>query len=680
MSIHESTLRLFKALPITEKKKVKITKGLLKKTIRKGYVFSPEVVCTYFNVQLSEGQNYLLDLIEEIYGITAEKLNSSFHKSWAKIKDTPQEELMVEQLAHYLTTYGQEQPKECLIEKEEQFGVDHLAEKIIELPDFRSDKIQDENYVYIPKEVLNIPGILSGDTQLVIIKGLTKDELKEKLMDLLSSGIALKEETVQDCVEVAKFVELDDMETVGIKNKEVKIALYDRLGLVPQNPVEFLRYVVFKATGDTLLIKNKALIEKIKESKTKTPSVTFSLFHSYCNSNVDGGLPNLAEIFYRFKPIFLALKHDSPKMAGVINKIRRLAVKYHKPMPEDFLNTVTAKLKESHRFDYGKLAFELGRVNVFRKIRLAYALKYRTKDVDSILYRIRNGKGYATDFSFARKDYANEILKVVLNSIVKDASKNVKGKRIYIPEHIHYALPATEKQFTGNFPSGTYVIIPKDIIFGIHWQNVRGRVVDLDLSILSPSEGKIGWDSDYKTGTGSVTFSGDITDARGENGATELFYVKRQKKEALILYVNYYNYDPEVEVPFKIVVAQEKPINWKQNYMIDPNNLVAMSNSKINQKEKVLGLLVTTFDECRFYFAEIYVGNSITSSNTKLAEHSRKYLFNFYENTISLKDVLEKAGAIIITNSSPEDLKEGVYDIDLSPEALEKDSILNLLK
>jgi len=669
MSIHKATLRLFKALPIIKKQAGSSRYGdSVAKTIPRGYVLSPSVLYAYRGAKLDEA----MKLIEEVYGITAESLNSSFHKSWAKVEDTPQEELMVEQLAHYLTTYGQEQPKEYLIEKEEQFGVDHLAEKIIELPDFRSDKIQDENYVYIPKEKLEIPHWDRENIQLVVIKGYTKEELKDRLLILLASGIALKEETVQDCVEIAKFVELDDMEIVGIKNKEARAALYDQLGLVPQNPIEFLRYIVFKATGQALLIKNKALIEQIKTSEVKGWS---KLFFTY---EKEYGLARLAEIFYRFKPIFLAFKVKI-SLKSTINKIRRLAKKYHKPMPEDYLNTVTAILRNGATLEEGEFRGALDRANVFRKIRLAYALKYRTKDVDSILYRIRNGKGYATDFSFGHKGSAKLVLNKVLNSIVDDVKKNVEGKRIYIPDYIHYTLPATEKQFTGNFPSGTYVVVPKDIVFGINWHNVPGKAVDLDLSIISPTEGKIGWDSDYRTGTGSIMFSGDITDARGKNGATELFCVKRQKKEALILYVNYYNFSAEHEVPFKIVVAQERPVNWKQNYMVDPNNLVAMSNSKINQKEKVLGLLVTTFDECRFYFTETYVGNAITSSNTKLAEHSRKYLFGFYENAISLTDILERAGAIVYTKLLlPGDFSE--VDINLSPEALEKDTILNLLK
>ncbi len=81
---------------------------------------------------------------------------------------------------------------------------------------------------------------------------------------------------------------------------------------------------------------------------------------------------------------------------------------------------------------------------MWRKIRLAYALKFRTKDVDSILYRIRNGKAYAMDFFFGDKERAKTILAIVLDSIVEDIVKNVKGKKIYIPDYINYSLPATE--------------------------------------------------------------------------------------------------------------------------------------------------------------------------------------------------------------------------------------------
>lgn len=623
----KSTIKLFKAVPITVKKTKKASKELLEKTIRQGFIFSPEVVYNYSNC------DELIKLIE--VGITPEELNSSFHKSWKKVKEASMEQLVAEQMVHYITTYG-----------------------------FKSLGIYDENSVYIPNEKLEIPEV-KEDIKLTVIKGYTKKELKEKLLKLLDSGIALKEDTIDDVVDVALFVKLDEKEIGAIKNKEVRVIMYDYLGLIPVNNVEFLRFVVYKQIGKTLLIKSPELIEELKEHNYMS---IVRLFHEYEKQH---GLNKLAEIFYRFKPIFLAFRKNT-EMKRIVNRIRRLAVKHHKPMSEDYLNGITAKIKKREKISAVVLKKELSKVNVFRKVRLAYALKFRTKDVDSILYKVRNGKGYATDFDFAEKNEAKQVLGYVLDSISKDVSKNVKGKKIYIPEFINYGLPATEKQFTGNFPSGTFVSIPKDMVAGIHWENVENRQIDLDLSLMSPETGKIGWDSGYRSKDRDILFSGDITDAPIPEGASELFYVQRQVKNAFILFVNYYNYDSKVKVPFKIVVAKKQLKNLSENYMVDPNDVISVAESTIDQKQEVLGLIVVTTKECRFYFAETSIGKSITSSDSEFAENSRKYLFNFYENTINLKDVLSGAGAKII------DDKEKA-DVDLSPENLEKDSILNLI-
>jgi len=339
-------------------------------------------------------------------------------------------------------------------------------------------------------------------------------------------------------------------------------------------------------------------------------------------------------------------------------------------MKEDYLNTVTAKLKNSF-IDNNQLRDELEKVNTFRKIRLAYALKFRTHEgIDSILYRIRNGKGYADEFSFNNHNGAKTTLNIVLDSIASDIEPNVNGKKIYIPEHITYALPATEKQFTGQFPSGTCVTISKDLVFGIHWDNVEHNRIDLDLATIT-HKGKIGWDSAYRNDAASVLFSGDVTDAR--DGASELFYVKRQAKTSMIMTVNYYNYDKDTPVPYKIIVAKEQVSNMRKNYMVDPNNVVAVSNSIITRQQTILGLIVVTTEECRFYFTQIDIGKNITSSLDDNTRRSREYLFNFYEKSIDLNTVLEKAGAVLV-----DEIGENV--IDLSPESLEKDSILNLLK
>lgn len=631
----ESVIRLFHAVPVKTKRKKKPSAGLLLKTLQSGFMFSPQVCANYSDQELLK----MVPIVSGNVGLSARQMNNSLHKSWKKIKTADIRQLLMEQVIHYITTYG-----------------------------FKAMGVYSEDSVYIPNEKLDIPA-LKNDVAITVINGYTTKEIQEKLMKLIASGVALKYQTVADVVSI--FGDLDigiteeDLEVV--KNKEVKIHLYDLLGLVPKNALEFLRFVVYKATDTTLLIKSPGLIAQIRESDKSNIG---SLFTQY---KTKYGLQSLARIFYRFKPIFLAFRTNRA-LKIYVNQIRRLAKLYHKPMPEDFLNNVTGMIKTGKKFSTAKLNRELDKVNTFRKIRLAYALNFRTKDPLSIMYRIRNGKGFATDFESTRhKTVVRLVRDEVVRSIVKDLKKNVKGKKIFIPENLNYALPATEKQFTGSFPSGTYVTVPQDMVFGVHWENQEGRPIDLDLSVVASGIGKIGWDSQYRDEDRQVLFSGDVTDApKSKGGASELFYVAKQKKANLMLFCNYFNFDEELPVPFKILVAQEKAGKMKLNYMVDPNNVQAITTSIMDVKEKMLGIIVTTTKECRFYFVESSIGKSITSSDSEAAKHSRNYIYDFYRNTINLNELLVKAGGKLCKNREK-------CDIDLSPESLEKDSILKLV-
>lgn len=624
------SLRLFKALPIErrEKRHTKASELLTKVTISAGFVFSSDVLDNY-----SEGELVvLLDQIEQEIGLSPQAMNASFHKSWAKVRDTPMFQLVMEQAVHYLTTYG-----------------------------FEAMGIYNSESVYIPNEKLNIPELKDG-IRLAVINGYTMAELKEKLLALLESGIALKEQTVTDCIEIALASGFTEKELALIRNKEVKLVLYEKLGIVPENPIEFLRFVVFKTTKKPLLIVNAATIKTIKESKEP-------IAYHFAKYDTEYGYKRLAEIFLRFKPLFLAFKTQTA-VKPVINKIRKLAVKYHKPMHQDYLNSVTSKLANGESLPTRELMGELEHVSVFRKIRLAYALHYRLTGSKSILYKIRNGKSYATAFEFNDLDKvrnAENAYLTVLTSIVNDIKPNVKGKKFFIPSGVNYALPATQKQFTGNLPSGTYISIPKEIVAGIHWDNVGSNRIDLDLSVRSVKDGKIGWDARYRTE--SVLFSGDMTDASG--GAAELFYIAT-KGDTMLMSVNYYNYSKEVPVPFKIMVGKSPRDTFHRNCMVDPNNVVCIAKTKITERQMILGLIVTTENECRFYFSESALGNTITEGGRPYTDQAREYLINFVTKSISLNTVLEMAGAEIVT----EKIKDS---IDLSPETLEVPTIINLL-
>jgi len=632
----KALIRLFKAVEIESHNTKKSDPSILNRTLKNGFVFSPEIVGSYSEEHLHE----LATSVEEELGLSSEQINSAFHKSWQKVRDADMTQLIMEQMIHYFTTYG-----------------------------FERLGIYNEASVYIPAEKLEAPDFGMDGMHIIPINGYTKNEIKDKLISLLESGIALAEDTVKDVVEVFKHFNIVLESIDDVKNKEVRISLCDHLGVFPKDPVEFLRYAIYKATGKTLLIKSGGSVEGIKEGEDVYP-----LFTKYQEMY---GLERLAEIFYRFKPLFLAFK-TKDGMPAIINKIRKLAPKYHQPMPVDFLNSVTAIIKSGSKIDDVVLEHHLAKVNTFRKIRLAYALKYRTKDVDTILYKIRNGKGYATDFSFENKDEARRVLTMVIDSIIADLKENVEGKKIYIPGYVKYALPATEKQFTGDFPSGTCIISPKDMVAGIQWKNTEDHRIDLDLSLINITGNKIGWDAAYRSDGGSILFSGDITDAHRPKGASELFAIRKQSKQEYLMFVNFFNYMEDVEVPFNIVVAQEKITRAVKNHVLDPNNIMAIAKSKIDERQKVLGLLVVTTGECRFYFSEIGIGRSISvGGGNNYVEHSLLYLSNFYRNMMNLGELLSAAGAIVLT--SIDDSENIDIDIDLSPNNLEKDKIIKLL-
>ena len=616
----QATLRLFNAIQIQDedRKLTKVSDKIAEKTIKQGYLIDPSI----------KTSNKILSVIGSIVGVSGEKANASFHKSWAVVRDTPMEILAFQQILHYITTYGLE-----------------------------SLGLYSEDTIYIPHEKLEIPEV-ENDIPLVVIKGLTSEEILDKIVSL-GSGIALAQETLNDIMTIIEENKYSSSFVEKIGNRELKALLYDHYGIVPSDPVEFLRHLISKLTDESLVIKNDVLIEKIKTSNGK-----------FLDELMRKAPEDLATIFFRYKPLFLAMKSIS-KNKTFFNRLRKQAKKMHKPLPVDYLNSVTSQIKQD-ALDLGKLKDRLVDASIFRKTRLAYALKYRLNADDSIVYRVRNGRGWATKFQWdeSLNSVADKALSVVLESIADTIRPNVEGKTIYIPSNVYYALPATEKQFTGHFPSGTYVTVPEDMIAGIHWTNTNKRV-DLDLSAMD-TEGKIGWDSDYRRGDG-ILFSGDVTSAPKPNGASELFYFKKGSNPK-IMTLNYFNFSQGDEVNTKILVAQKKIKSFEENYMVDPNHIIASTNVNISKEQNVLGLIISIDGVTRFCFANVSVGNSITASVNEKSMQARSYLMSSFADPLDFREVLIMAGANIV-DEQPED-----DHIDLSPSALNKTTIIDLIQ
>ena len=621
-----STLKLFNAIPTKTQKKSIPSETISKEAIIRGFLFSPQVTGNYKDDELMG----LVDTISNEIGLTSQQMNSTFNKSWKKVRDAPEMQLLAEQCYHYMTTYG-----------------------------YKEMGVYDENMIFIPNERLDVP--LRGDgIKLTIINGYTKKQLKEKLIRLIESGIALDD--INEIVEIAKWVEFTDDQIINMRNKEVRTKLYSHLNLIPQNPVELLRISVYETTGKTLLINNKKTSEMIKESGKGIDMV--KLFEQY---DEHFGYRKLAEIYNRFKPIFMSFKRLDG-MPSIINRIGRLSKKYHRPITQDMLNNLTSMLKKGEPIYKSELVSKLDKANIWRKIRLAQSLNYRMNGNKSIVYKIRNGKSFATTMDFNSLEDTRKVYDIIMESITKDL-KYLKGKEFYIPENIVYAIPTSTKQSSGNVPNGTYVRCGKDMIFGIWWKNVRGQT-DLDLHGSSYKCGHIGWNTTQRSTNNTLLRTGDITDA--PNGATELFYINHQYEDTILFNLNYYNFRENTPVPYKIMVADEHPDSFGRNYTINPNNIKCIIKSIIDVKQVTLGLGTVNEGECRFYFSESGLGDTNVVKGSEYINLARNYMSEFFKSQITFNEIVKNIGCKIVHEQTKN-------SIDLSPQNLQKDTFIKLL-
>jgi len=530
-------------------------------------------------------------------------LNKTFHKSWAKIKNSTRSELLIDQMLHYISTYGS---------------------------DFKDE-------IYIPDEILNIPGL---KITYKVIKAYTKEEMISKCLSILKSGIALKEETINDLITVL----VDELSYAftgneGIKNKEAIIKIADLYGILPTDIMEFFRYIIYRATGQSLLIKSNDLISEVKETNFN-PAAQFNEF----------GLDRLASIFNRFKPLFLAFKNQCPK---TINKIAKLSKTNHKPLIQNPLNNVTNSVLNNNDFHW------LDNATPFALFKALSACYSRKNGQNSFVYRIRNCK------SWTQENKASTIAVLYNFDILIEYLKkrfDLTGKKIFIPENVKFALPTSEKMFVGNIPTGTRFYGEK-LAVGIYWENSWGAN-DLDLSGINIG-GKIGWNSMYNQNKGNLMFSGDITSAPG--GAVEYLYANKGLGVPTLIQNNVYYGDDESG--YKIIIGKGDKVS--RDYMMNPNNLFAEIKCKSVQKDTILGILIPKKEMQCFVLLNFGAGHSRVSGNSEISNIATKALYQQWNKPYTFNKLVKLIGAEIV--DSPE-----LSDYDFSLPKLEKDSFTKI--
>jgi hypothetical protein len=532
-------------------------------------------------------------------------LNKTFHKSWEKIKNTSRIELFFEQIEHYISTYGS---------------------------NFQSE-------IYIPEEVLNVPNM-----KLIfkVVKAYTVEEMQEKCLSLLRSGIALKEETIDDLLSILHTeLDYDFTGKENIRNKEAIIKIADLYDIYPENPVEFFRYVIYKTTNTTLLIKNDDLINVIKQSKFN-PTYLFESF----------GLEKLAEIFNRFKPLFLAYKNRAPK---AVNKISKLSKVHHKPFISNPLNDATNTLLENSDWHW------LENATPFALFKALSACHSRMYGQDTFVYRIRNGKSWTKK---GKETYVNQFNYDFILDYLKLKYENLSGKKFYFPENVEFALPTSEKMFVGNIPTGTRFYGDR-LAIGIYWEDKWGAN-DLDLSGLNIA-GKIGWNATYNHGEGQLMYSGDMTSA--PNGAVEYLYANKGLSTPTLVMNNVFSGD--ANCGYKIVIGKGDNISYE--YMMNPNNLFAEARCNSVQKQMILGMLLPKDGKQCFVLLNFGAGHSHVSGNNEVSIMATSALYQQWYEAMSFNELVKELGAEITT-------KKAEADFDFSLESLEKDSFIRIFK
>lgn len=555
--------------------------------------------------------------------LNGQELNKTFHKSWSKIKNSSRFDLFMEQIRHYISTYG--------------------------------SNFQDE--IYIPAEVLNVPEVKLA---YKVINAYTAEEMVEKCLSLLKSGIALKEETINDLLSVL----VDELGYIfkgneGIKNKEAIIKIADLYGVFPSNTMDFLRYIIYRATGQALLIKSPEVIRAIEKANFN-PSVHFSSF----------GLEKLAEVFNRFKPLFLAFK---PQCGKTINRISKLSKKYHKPLVSNPLNKVTNILLNNQDNHWLENATPFA---LFKAISACYS---RMNGQDAFVYRIRNGKSFTKGYGLQIDQMSTESAKKKNlpenNNVALVCAQNYKflleyikvrfvleGKKVFFPDNVNFALPTSEKMFVGNIPTGTRFYGEK-LAVGVYWEDAWGAR-DLDLSGLNIG-GKIGWNELYCQNQGELLYSGDITSA--PEGAVEYLYANEGLKQPTLVMNNVFSGNDNSE--YKIIIGKGDDVS--QDYMMNPNNLFAEIKCSSVQKQTVLGMIMPQEPDQCFVLLNFGAGHSHVSGNSLVSDMATNALFQQWNNPLSFNDIVLALGAEIVENS-----EEADYDFSL--DSLAKDSFLKI--
>lgn len=602
-TVEKDILKLFKSVVVKHKARTTEKEYDESDLIKQGILIDPII---FDNLSSAEAKEITDDAIS-LFGANSTKLNSTFWKKFSDVASMSELELRMHQLLHYMSTYGR-----GIVGNESTTGLQAYE------PDFLKDANIDVQH------------------ELVYISAITNDELKEKIKNMLTSGIALKQETNAALLRIIKIQNIKVDFIDEIRNREFMCQLCKELGLVPSIFDEFMRYLNYLITNSTMLIVkdersyyNIALELRNNSFRRATVGNAIEFYaHKY-------GVEAIATGYRRYFKFFSVIhKFMAKDTRTIINRANKLSKKKKNRIPRG--ESVLDHL-ENTNFSLNAIKNAVAKATTFKIVKALNSLKVDQPK----LYRIRNGK---TWLAMENKIRVDGIKNILLDEI--KSRLDWSDKVFYIPEGVDYAIPTSEKTFVGYMPYlSTFEFKGEDAIVGVAWE----KECDLDLHTRLLNGISIGYESEHKSN--GVLFSGDMTHTNEYGYAAEFDHISHKDfDEPAIIDIN--NYRDGEDAKIDVFVGPDSVSTNKNQSIV--NQLTAKSvlfKDKMDAYDKTLMVVLPTQDGFKAIFTGFNFTNVRTPTNSDLSKTLTQVLIDQAENALSFKDLAIELGAKVVTSS-----------------------------
>lgn len=620
-----SFLRVFKKIPEE-----------ILETNRKMFV-NVEYGLVYSRIQ-EEYQEDLDKAVKDVF-VNKNKLNDTFHKTFLDVIQKNQRHLWIEAAVHYFTTYGLE-----------SMGIDS------------------DGFVYLPDEVCDVPEL----QKFLYIPVIEKSDVYQRITEILSSGIALSDQMINDIITIVNSYN-DPYDWLALlsqsKNRDVTIRIMYEINFIPDDADEKMHLLNYAFTNRSSIIKND---ESCMCWKYSVNSKSKQIIKYILKDEVA-----LSTVFYRYKPLFLALRHNElfgkDSLKKKVNRIRRLAEENHKPL--ETKEYLTTKIKNGLFPDEKYLE----KLSVYKLATIYNKLSYYLNSEDPIgVYVIRNGSVYVKQMKDTLDDKKKELISQWLEMIrleIKDRYYDYEIE-VKLPENFNVAFPTSEKSFIGSIPIYSTITFEENAsVIGIQWENKKDKDwnqrVDIDLSLIADDNKKYGWNGSYKTSSGDIIYSGDMT----TGPAAESFYVGKDVNA--LVQVNLFNV---LSAEYFLFFSNESENVWKQTnrqFTTDPNKLMYAEKMLAETRSETIGVFSKEEGKTTFSFAKLSLGDSSVSYASDITKMMISYLQDMSKYSLKISDIFDCVETF--TNDViDEEVNENIKEYNLTN--LDKSTILELVE